>query len=188
MSPRVSVPRRRGIESSDRTAGTLFTEGFLRTLILGFGDGARSEPPVGLEVARRLHDMLKNPDVDIIEAPEAGTDLFELAAGYDKVVVVDCIESGQGDVGELRKLGLDDLELVPREGACHDHEYRAVVELQGTPGVCAPFEISIYAIEMGEAARRRLGSGDVLRDAVPRLVEQIAREEFGARTPGGGWL
>ena len=180
--------RRRGIESGSKTAATSFTEGFLRTLILGFGDGTRSEPHVGLEVARRLHDMLKNPDVDIIEAPAAGTDLFELAAGYGKVVVVDCIESGEGDVGELRKLGLDDLELVPREGSGHEHEYRAIVELQGTSGVCAPLEISIYAIEMGEAARRRLGACDMLREAVPRLVEQIAREEFGAGTPGGEWL
>jgi hydrogenase maturation protease len=162
-------------------------EGFLRTLILGFGDGTASEPHVGLEVARRLHDLLKNPDVDIIETPAAGTDLFELAAGYGKVVVVDCVESGQGDVGELRRLGLDDLELVPREGAGHEHEYRAVVEFQGAAGSSAPLEISIYAIEMGSAVRRRPGAGDMLRDAVPRLVEQIAREEFGAGTPGG-WI
>lgn len=132
--------------------------------------------------------MLKSPDVDIIETSAAGTDLLELAAGYGKVVVVDCIESGHGDVGELRRLGLDDLELVPREGTGREHEYRAVVQLHGTPGASAPLEISIYAIEMGAAARRRSGIGDTLRDAVPRLVEQIAREEFGARTPGDGWL
>ena len=160
----------------------------MRTLIVGFGDGVAGEPHVGLEVARRLHDMLRSPDVDIIEASAAGTDLFELAAGYGKVVVVDCIESGHGDVGELRRLGLDHLELEPRGGAGREHEYRAVVELKGAPGVSAPLEISIYAIEMGDAAHRRVVIGEMLRDAVPRLVEQIAREEFGARTPGEEWL
>ena len=163
-------------------------EDFLRTLILGFGDGTKSESHVSLEVARRLHEMLKSPDIDMIEACAAGTDLFELAAGYRKVVVVDCIESGHGDVGELRRLGLDDLELVQQEGPGERQEYRAVIDPQGTASVSAPLEISIYAIEMGDAARRSLGFGDMLRDAVPRLVEQIAREEFGAETPGGGWL
>jgi hydrogenase maturation protease len=159
----------------------------MRTLILGLGTRGFDGERVGLEVARGLHAVLADPDVDIIEARESSMDLFEMAAGYDKVVVVDCIRGGDGDVGELQKLGLSDLDLVPRTSPERDAEYRATVRLEGSRSMGVPLEISIYAIELGEQPG---GSGDAAvsaGEAVPRLVEQIAREEFGTRLRRGDW-
>ena len=101
----------------------------MRILILGLGSRGFEGERVGLDVARGLYTTLADPDVDIVEAYEATMDLFDIAAGYDKVVVVDCIRTGQGDVGELRRLGLSDLDLVPRMGGARDTEYRATVRL-----------------------------------------------------------
>lgn len=159
----------------------------MRSLILGIGNRAASAEHVGLDVARGLHTMLGDPDVDIIESPGPGIDLFELAAGYGKVVVVDAVSSGDGDIGELRRLGLGDLELTVREDSRSDREYRAVLERDDSRGSSAPLEISIYAIEMGRGARMVAESAEALRHVVPRLVEQIAREEFGARTFDSDW-
>ncbi len=159
----------------------------MRSLILGIGDHVGEIEHVGLEVARGLHAMLRDPDVDIIVSPGAGIDLFELAAGYDKVVVVDSVRSGEGDVGELRKLGLGDLELTVRASSSDGHEYHAVLDRGDERGSKAPLEISIYAIEMGRGARFTAESSEVLRSIVPRLVEQIAREEFGAGSMSGEW-
>ncbi len=157
----------------------------MRTLILGLASRGLADEHVGLEVARTLHAMLKDPDVDIIEVPAAAADLFEVAAGYDKVVVVDSVQSGEGDFGELRRLGLADLDVMPRKGAASNREYHGRIELKGVRAAAVPLEIAIYAIELGEA----MGvAEDVIRDAVPRLVAEIAREEFGARTPGVDWL
>lgn len=158
----------------------------MRTLILGLGSQGFEGERVGLEVARGLYTMLADPDVDILEARDVSMDLFDIAAGYGKVVVVDCIRSGEGDVGELRKLGLSDLDLVPQAESARDTEYRATVRLEGSKSMGVPLEISIYAIELGE----NLGSPSVEREAseaVPRLIAQIAREEFGSRVPGGDW-
>lgn len=159
----------------------------MRSLILGIGDRAADVEHVGLQVARGLHTMLGDPDVDIIESPGSGVDLFELAAGYGKVVVVDAVSSGGGDIGELRKLGLGDLELIVKPGSRNDREYRAVLERDDSRGQSAPLEISIYAIEMGHGPRQAAESTELLRSVVPRLVEQIAREEFGTRSLGGDW-
>jgi hydrogenase maturation protease len=160
----------------------------VRILILGLGSHTFAGEHVGLDVARALHTLLGDPDVDIIEAPATGMDLLEVAAGYDKVVVVDSIRHGEGDVGELRKLGLADLQLVPRESSAADFEYRATVEVDRATGRVVPLEISIYAIEMGG----RSGDDDdierAIQEAVPRLVAQIAREEFGQSPPGAEWL
>lgn len=159
----------------------------MRTLILGLGSRGFEGEHVGLDVARGLHAMLADPDVDIIEAYGAAMDLIAVAAGYDKVVVVDCIRTGEGDVGELRKLGLSELDLVPGRDSSSDVEYRATVKVGSGGNVSVPLEISIYAIELGEGVEISGGAAAVANEAVPRLVEQIAREEFGARVPGGDW-
>jgi hydrogenase maturation protease len=158
----------------------------MRTLILGLGSQGFAGERVGLEVARGLYTRLADPDVDILEARDVSMDLFDIAAGYGKVVVVDCIRSGEGDVGELRKLGLSDLDLVPQSEGERDSEYRATVRLEGSKSMGVPLEISIYAIELGEG--QGVTTYDVGTDeAVPKLIEQIAREEFGSRTIGGDW-
>lgn len=160
----------------------------MRTLILGLGGPGYHDNDVGLDVARELHAMLDDPDVDIIEASASGLLLLEIAAGYDKVVVVDSIRTGDGDVGELRRLGLSDLELVPHAGSGRDTEYRAKLELAAAAGSFLPREMSIYAIEVGENAQRNGEVAEIAREAVPRLVAQIAREEFGATTLENEWF
>lgn len=159
----------------------------MRTLILGLGSRGFEGERVGLDVARGLYATLADPDVDIVEAYESTMDLFDIAAGYDKVVVVDCIRTGEGDVGELRRLGLSDLDLVPRASEPGDMEYRATVRLEGNRSIGIPLEISIYAIELGESLRTTTESDVAAAEAVPRLIAQIAREEFGTRALGGDW-
>jgi hypothetical protein len=62
-----------------------------------------------------------------------------------------------------------------------------VLDRDDERGTKAPLEISIYAIEMGRGVRLADESTEVLRTVVPKLVEQIAREEFGASFMGGDW-
>ncbi len=160
----------------------------MRTLILGLGNPQLVDEHMGLDVARGLHAKLSDPDVDIIEASAVGMNIFEIAAGYNKVVVVDCIRHGEGDVGELQRLGLADLELVQQRRSGSDTEYRATLELAAGNGGVLPFEISIYAIEMGVGALRDDGIDAMAEGAVPRLVAEIAREEFGASMPESDWF
>jgi hydrogenase maturation protease len=159
----------------------------VRTLILGLGSSGYGDERLGLEVARGLHAMLKDPEVDIVETSAAGLALFELVAGYDKVVVVDGVHSGEGDVGELRKLGLAELEPVAHRVSGGGLECRVSVQVDAACPPAMPREISVYAIELESST---LGSVDPvagIEEAVPRLVAQIAREEFGARTRDGDW-
>jgi len=131
-------------------------------------------------VARGLYVAVGDPDVDIIEAQDGDLDLLDLIAGYDKAVVVDCVRVSEGEIGELTRLGLSDLELVARPGGKGGAEYRATVDLARGGGIAMPREISIYAIEVGDGVDRSGDLAEILREAVPRLVAQIAQEEFGA--------
>lgn len=159
----------------------------MKTLILGLGNPVFIDERVGLDVARGLYVLVDRPDVDIIEAPIDGLNVLELVAGYDKVVVVDCIRTGQGDVGELKRLGFDDLKLTPRRMSGGGTEYRLTFESGESDKVAPPREISIYAIEVGRGASEG-EAAEKASEAVPRLVAQIAREEFGQRTLGADLL
>ncbi len=159
----------------------------MKTLILGLGDPGFAGERVGLEVARELHATLDDPEIDIIEIPAMGVDLFEVVAGYRKVVIVDCVRAGQGGFGELCRLGLEDLELVPKNVTDHGVEYRAKFALDGVNDAVMPGEISVYAIEVTDDIARNEDLEPVARDAVLRLVDEIAREEFGGRMRESGW-
>lgn len=159
----------------------------MKTLILGLGGPSPARGHVGLEVARGLYAAVGDPDVDIIEIEAGDLDLLDLIAGYDKAIVVDCIRVSEGEIGELQKLGLSDLELVARPGGKRGAEYRATVDLARAGDIAMPREISIYAIEVGEGVDRSGSLAEIMREAVPRLVAQIAEEEFGAQVLDGGW-
>ncbi len=160
----------------------------IKTLILGLGSPGFADERMGLDVARGLHTALSDPNIDIIETPASGIDLLGVVAGYRKVVIVDCVQGGDGDIGELRRLGLEDLELVGGRVSEYGTEYRAMVEIPGLDDASMPQEISVYAIEMGTSAVRSTEMLEMVREAVPRLVEQIVREEFSDRMPERDWI
>jgi hydrogenase maturation protease len=159
----------------------------MKTLIVGLAGEREYGSDVGFAVARGVHSTLRDPCVDIVETTALGFDLFGLAAGYDKVVVVDCVSSGDGDVSELRRLGLSDLDLERTTDCESDTEYRAKLMVEEGRGSWLPNEISIYAIEVG----RGVGPEDereAVREAVPRLVAQIIREEFSSHLQMSEWM
>jgi len=159
----------------------------MKTLIVGLAGEREFGADVGFAVARGVHSLLQDPCVDIVETTTLGFDLFGLAAGYDKVVVVDCVNTGDGDVTELRRLGLSDLELERAVESDRDSEYRAKVMVDKGQGSWLPDEISIYAIEVGHEAGLEERQ-HVVSEAVPRLVAQIIREEFSSHLSESEWM
>jgi hydrogenase maturation protease len=159
----------------------------MKSLIVGLSGEQECGADVGFAVARGVHSVLQDPCVDIVETTTMGFDLFGLAAGYDKVVVVDCVSTGDGDVSELRRLGLTGLDLERMAESDRDTEYRARVKVDETRGSWLPNEISIYAIEVGRQAGLE-EQREVVREAVPRLVAQIIREEFSSELSENEWM
>ena len=68
------------------------------------GDVASSSWRTGL--ARRVYELLGDPEADLVEAAVAGLKTVQLFARYDRGVIIDCICDGS-PVGQVRR---------PREG------------------------------------------------------------------------
>ena len=63
-----------------------------RTLVLGLGNDILSDDGVGLQVARRVGELIGDR-ADVAEASVATIDLLPLMSGYDRVVIIDAFLS-----------------------------------------------------------------------------------------------
>jgi len=73
----------------------------MKTLILGLGNSVRADDGVGLYVARSLQEKINSPDIIISESPGAGLDILELLTGYDRVILIDAIQTVGGQAGQV---------------------------------------------------------------------------------------
>lgn len=123
------------------------------TLVVGLGSPDRGDDAIGGEVARRVA-ALALPRVDVM-AHEDPTDLIELWADYDAVVVVDAVSSG-APAGQVRVLeigaGLDPLPesawARTGRGGTHAFGLAEAVELARALRRL-PARVSVVGVEAG---------------------------------------
>ncbi len=65
-----------------------------RTLVLGLGNLLMGDEGVGIRVARRLGEKLRDPDVEIVDGGTGGLHLLEYFLDHDRVVLVDAATDG----------------------------------------------------------------------------------------------
>ena len=78
----------------------------IKTLILGLGNPILTDDGVGCHVAMALKDRLKGPEVDVMEASIAGLDFLDLLTAYDRAIIIDAIQTDEGQPGKYTGLSL----------------------------------------------------------------------------------
>lgn len=88
-----------------------------RTLIAGFGNELRGDDAFGVEVVRRLGDLVDlqdRADVAVMEVGTGGIHLAqELLRGYERLIIVDATTRG-GSPGSIYVLEVDGVEAADR--------------------------------------------------------------------------
>ncbi len=84
-----------------------------RTLIAGFGNVLRGDDGFGVEVIRRLHEIVpQSGDVELLEVGTGGIRLAqELLTPYDRLVIVDAATRG-GVPGSIYVLAVEAVESI----------------------------------------------------------------------------
>ena len=109
-----------------------------KTLILGLGNPILSDDSVGCRVAMALKDILTEPDVDIMEASIAGLDFLDLLAGYDRVIIIDAIQTVKGVPGRIYRLEPETFADTRHAGPPHDVNLSTALELGKKLGLPIP--------------------------------------------------
>jgi hydrogenase maturation protease len=148
-----------------------------KTLIIGLGNPILGDDGVGWVVAQEVEKKLTAlpPRVECLAL--AGIALMEQMVGYERVILVDSLNTGQHRQGEVVTFSLDSLEDL-RHGhsaSAHDLSLKAALQLGRSMGADLPRDedIQIVAIEAAHVYDFTEELTPEIAAAVPVAVEQV---------------
>ena len=147
----------------------------MNTLILGIGNPILTDDGVGIKIARKIKEG--NPELEVIETSEAGIALLDLIAGYDKLVIIDSVKTGQEKPGKAYKLRLEDLKPTVDSASSHGVDIATAFELGRGLGYRMPKYISLYAVEIKDNTTFGEDCTEEVEERISFIMSQIIEEE-----------
>jgi hydrogenase maturation protease len=148
----------------------------MKTLVLGLGNPILSDDGVGIRVAHEVASQLNNPQVTIAETSGAGLSLLDSIAGYDRVIIVDAIQTKEGNAGQIYRLGLEDFSLTKYFSSPHQINLATALELGKILGLAMPQKITILAVEAKDVTSFSEKCTPEVERVVPEVVEMVLEE------------
>lgn len=143
----------------------------VKTLILGLGNELLSDDAVGILAARALKERLKEK-TDIVESALSGMALLDLFMGYERVIIIDAVKTGQSPPGTIYELTPSDLSTV----LAPSPHYAGLPELIATAQALKldfPSEIKIFAVEVEDPYTIGGKLSPAVAHALEKLVQQV---------------
>lgn len=139
------------------------------TLVIGIGNPYRQDDGAGVAVVRRVRKRLPL-GAQGVECPDDLTRLIHLWEGFERVILVDAMSSGQ-EAGTVNRFDLSEHPLPAgvRFSSTHVLSLGEVIALARTLNLLPP-RLALYGIE-GE----RFGEGEGLSPEVEKAVEDVVR-------------
>lgn len=145
------------------------------TLILGIGNPILTDDGVGIQIARKLKEA--RPGLNIEETNEAAIVLLDYLVGYEKLIIVDSIQTGHGRPGELYQLKLEDFKTATDCTSSHGIDLATAFEVGRALGCKMPAAVSIYAVEVMDNENFSERCTTEVEKEIPSIVTRIIREE-----------
>ena len=148
----------------------------MKVLVLGVGNPILSDDGVGIHVARELKKR-KLPGVEVEELAASGLELLDVVRGYDKVVIIDAIQTTKGKPGELHVLEEKDFEKSIHGSSPHGINIATALALgrKLVPNEM-PRDVIFFAIEAEDLVNVSEKLTPKVAKALPRIVEQVKKE------------
>ena len=153
-----------------------------RTVIIGLGNPILTDDGVGIQVVRavasRITHHASRLDVTFAESSVGGLRLLDAIAGYERVIIVDAIRTGDGRPGDMYRLHPNDLGASLHLGSTHDLSLSGALALGRGMGMMLPDDeaIVIIAIEVEDVLTFGEGCTPAVAAAIPRAVEAVVAE------------
>jgi len=148
----------------------------VKTLVLGVGNPILSDDGVGIHVARELRKKkLKGVVVDELAA--SGLELLDVVRGYDKVVIIDAIQTRGGTPGQLHILEEQDFERSIHGSSPHGINIATALALgRRLVSKEMPKQVVFFAIEAKDLVNVSEKLTPEVEKALPAIVARVVRE------------
>lgn len=140
----------------------------MKTLVVGLGNPILGDDGIGWVVADAVRERV--PDVEVDCLALGGLSLMERLVGYDRVIIVDSIQTRNGRVGDVTTFPMEALPDLSagHTTAVHDTSLQNAIQLGRQMGATLPTDIQIVAVE----AERIYDFSDELSPEVAAAVPQ----------------
>ncbi len=145
----------------------------MKTLILGIGNKIKRDDVIGITTARRVFEKLDlDEKIDLKEASAGGLPLLDKIEGYEKVFILDSIQTEDGTPGDVYFLDLEDLDTGTDSVASHTVDLKTMKKIGENIGEEIP-KIQIFAIEVKEPYEFGKELTKEMKKALPKITEEI---------------
>lgn len=148
----------------------------VKTLVLALGNPFLSDDSVGLHVARALEGRFNQPEITVMETCMAGLSLLDLLIGYDRVIIIDAIQTREGKVGQVYRLKPDALDATRHVSTPHDVNFATALELGNKLGLALPQQITIFAVEVEDVATFGDRCTRRVEETIPVVADMVTQE------------
>lgn len=140
------------------------------------GNPILSDDGVGFRIVEELENRYDEQQVTVMVSDLAGLSLLDVIVGYDKVIIIDSIQTREGKVGQVYRLDAEDLATTRHSASPHDVNLATALELGKRLGLAMPQEIIIFAIEVQDVTTFGESCTPEVEQAIPEAVNRVTRE------------
>jgi hydrogenase maturation protease len=151
----------------------------MKTLVLGLGNPILSDDGAGIRVAQEVGEKLKDPQVTVAETSGAGLSLLDSIAGYDKVIIIDAIQTREGNIGQIYRIGPEDFSFTKHFSSPHQINLATALELGKMLDLAMPPTITIFAVEAKDITSFSEKCTPEVEQAIPEVVKMVLEELVG---------
>jgi len=153
----------------------------MKTLIMGMGNAIITDDGIGIKVAERLREELKGyQNITVTGTSLSGLSLLDLVAGYERVIVVDSVQTQGGRPGAIYRMIPSDLDIARNSTTLHDVGLLTALELGQKLDMDVPREVIIFSIEAEDMVTFSERCTPEVEKAIPvvagLILEEVARD------------
>jgi hydrogenase maturation protease len=148
----------------------------MKTLVLGLGNSILSDDGVGIRVTHEVANQLNSPQVTVAETSGAGLSLLDSIVGYDKVIIIDAVQTEKGQAGQIYRMGPEDFSLTKHFSSPHQINLVTALELGKMLDLAMPQKITVFAVEAKDITSFSEKCTPEVEQAIPEVVKMVLQE------------
>ena len=147
----------------------------MKSVIIGLGNPIVGDDAIGIRVVESIKDNFPTLDkTDILaDVSIAGINLVELFRGYDRVILVDSIQTGQYSKGTVVNLNKEDFSLASHTSGYHNMDIFTALEFSSRMYGDIPTNIKIIGIEIENPMEFSDELSLEIQDIFEKIVNQV---------------
>ncbi len=158
----------------------------MKSVIIGLGNPIVGDDAIGIKVVEYIRDTLSLPENTevLADISIAGVGLVELFRGFDKVILIDSIQSGTYPIGKVLLLKPDQFSLAIHSSDYHNMDLFTALEFSNQMYDDIPEIIKIIGIEIispmefSEELSIDLGKkfDDIVSEVYKLIIQELSEE------------